>query len=77
MTKEEHQLLLMMFARQMEYITVLENVLKREGLIQSDDLPAFEAAVLSDLPARALTFQNAVEQYKKFADEVGIPLDID
>jgi len=74
MTPEEHLLMLMMFTRQSQYIATLEEILKSKSIIVPDDLPAFDFAVMIDARARDTAFQGTAEQYRRFAEELGIGL---
>ena len=74
MTDNEHALMLMMFARQFQYIKTLENMLISNGVIQADDPALFDAASLSDPDAIAPGFRETEEQYRQFAESVGLIL---
>lgn len=73
MTDKEHALVLMMFTRQTMYIQMLLDMLKSNGIIQEDDIPAFDSAVLSD-PDNAAAFLRAITQYRSFAKELDLEL---
>lgn len=73
MTDKEHALMMMMFTRQTLYIQMLLDMLKRDGIIQGDDIQAFDSAVISD-PDNVSAFHRAIKQYRSFASQLGMVL---
>ena len=74
MTDAEHLLLVMMFTRQSQYIAVLEDVLVSKEIISREDLPAFDFAARTDRLSIEKALLGTKEQYRSFADEVGVKL---
>jgi hypothetical protein len=73
MTDKEHALIMMMFTRQTMYIQMLLDMLKSNGIIQDDDIPAFDSAVTND-PDSVAAFLRVTEQYHKFANQLRLEL---
>ena len=73
MTDKEHALMMMMFTRQDMYIQILFDILKREEIIQGDDISAFEAVARND-PKGSAVFDRVDEQYRMFAKVLGLEL---
>jgi hypothetical protein len=73
MTDNEHALMMMMFTRQTLYIQMLLNMLKRDGIIEGDDVSAFDSAVISD-PDNVSAFHRVTKQYHSFANQLEMVL---
>jgi hypothetical protein len=73
MTDKEHALIVMMFTRQALYIQMLIDMLKSNGIIQGDDVPAFDSVVIND-PGSVSAFLRVTEQYHSFANQLGLEL---
>jgi hypothetical protein len=72
MTPQEHELMLLMFAKQHEAIGILIDVLKSRNILTSDDDKAFAHVVHFD-QKRLLQFTvQAWADYQKFAAQLGI-----
>jgi hypothetical protein len=69
MTDKEHALIMMMFTRQNLYIQMLLNMLKRDGIIEGDDIQAFDSAVISD-PDNVSALHRVTNQYRSFANQL-------
>jgi hypothetical protein len=73
MTENEHALMIMMFTRQTQYIQMLLDMLKSNGIIQGDDIPAFDSAVRND-PDSVDALHRVNIQYRAFANQLGLEL---
>jgi hypothetical protein len=73
MTDKEHALVMMMFTRQAMYIQMLLDMLKTNGIIQEDDIPAFDSVVTSD-PNSVDVFHRVRGQYSAFAKQLELEL---
>ena len=73
MTDKEHALIIMMFTRQTQYIQMLLEMLKSNGIIQGDDIPAFDSVVIND-PDSVAALHRVTGQYQKFAKELHLEL---
>jgi hypothetical protein len=73
MTDKEHALMKMMFTRQAMYIQMLLDMLKTNGIIQDDDVPAFDSVVINN-PDSADAFVRVTGQYSAFAKQLGLEL---
>ena len=72
MTPQEHELMLLMFARMRELIGILTDVLENRGLLTSDDRKAFSHAVPYD-PVKTLNFVlQAWKDYQAAAAQAGL-----
>ena len=73
MTDKEHALIIMMFTRQSQYIQMLLDMLKSKEIIQADDVPAFDFAVIND-PDSAAALHEVAGLYRVFATKLGVDL---
>jgi hypothetical protein len=73
MTDKEHALVIMMFTRQTMYIQMLIDMLKSNGIIQGEDVPAFDFAVCND-PDSVDALHRVNIQYRAFANRLGLEL---
>lgn len=73
MTDKEHELMIMMFTRQDFYIQMLLDMLKTNGIIQGDDIPAFESVARYNPESSALSL-CVNGQYQRFAKVLGLTL---
>jgi len=71
MTDKEHALMMMMFTRQTLQIQMLLDLLENKEIIQKAEIPAFDFVVCND-PANASLFLQVIDQYKKFASQLGM-----
>ena len=72
MTKEEHKLMILLFAKQMQFLKTLLNMLKSRGLISDDDPRFFEYATALDAESNAALYADALAAYVKAAKGLGI-----
>lgn len=73
MTDKEHALMITMFTRQTMYIQMLLEMLKSNGIIQKDDIPAFDSVVHND-PDSVDVLHQVNGLYKVFANRIGLDL---
>ena len=74
MTKHEHELMIMMFARANEAIGILTETLKSRGLWTGDDEKAFAHAVHADDLKILRYVAQARSDYLKCATSLGVVL---
>jgi hypothetical protein len=72
MTQDEHRLMVFMFTRQAIMIRSLIEILKRDGIMQTDDYAAFEALVWEHERQERSNFFVVLDQYQAFAKELGL-----
>jgi len=72
MTTQEHNLILGLLAKQMQTTEILLKMLESHGLIQNDDIEAFEFAVSQDDVSNADVLRRATERYLALAKALGI-----
>jgi hypothetical protein len=72
MTKQEHELMILMFARMNEHIGIIEETLKSRGLWTGDDARAFSHAVHSDDEKISKFVTDARNTYVNWAKDLGI-----
>jgi len=70
MTAQEHQLIIEMFKQQALYYAGLVEILKSRGVIDRDDLDAFDSLVSST--TRELLEQNVQEDYLRCGKILGV-----
>jgi hypothetical protein len=76
MTPQEHKLMMTMFARQSQMLEILVTVMKREGILERDDVAAFTNVVASDVTLNNEILQSVADEYKKAAIVLGVNLSI-
>jgi hypothetical protein len=67
MTLEEHEMLMLLFAKQEQTIFVLLEILKSRGLIENDDIAAFHSVVIGDVAASESLLRRTAEAYLRTA----------
>ena len=72
MTVQEHNLVLGLFASQMQSIEILLRMLKSRGLVEHDDIDAFSFAVTQDDASNVALLQRAKEKYMALAKAFGV-----
>lgn len=72
MTKEEHELMVMMFTRIYESIGTIEETLKSNGLWSGDDPAAFSHVVHSDAQKLISYYEHARDDYETLAAELKV-----
>ena len=72
MTRQEHELMLLMFTRLYESIGIIEETLKSRGVWSADDPTAFSHAVHSDERKLFAYAQRARNDYVNFASQLGV-----
>lgn len=70
MTRDEHKLLIMMFARQTEMLKTVIELLKSRGLTDGEDLTAFQ--YLAQQQSEQI-YRATVKEYREFAARIGVP----
>ncbi len=72
MTREEHLLVLAVFTKQQQIITVLADMLRSRDLASADDLRAFEFAAIQDEPSKDALMRQVKVFYLDVAKALGI-----
>jgi transcription initiation factor TFIIIB Brf1 subunit/transcription initiation factor TFIIB len=72
MTENEHRLMVFMFTRQTMLFRSLVELLKSRGVLESDDVAAFESLVVAQETSSRETLVSVVDQYSRFARELGL-----
>ena len=72
MTNEEHELMVLMFARLYEAIGIIGDVLKSHELLTGDDPAAFSHAVHADDQKLVAYLAQAHKDYLNAARQVGV-----
>jgi hypothetical protein len=72
MTRKEHELMLLMFARLYESIGIIEETLKSRGIWAGDDPKAFSHAVHADDRKLLHYAKRARTDYLAFANQLGV-----
>ncbi len=75
MTAQEHQLMVVMFAKQTQYIKVLVDLLKTKGIITPENQPAFDFSVPQGSVADGHLYQATQDSYRQAATALGLSLD--
>jgi hypothetical protein len=72
MTPKEHLLMLTLFAKQMQLIKILFDVMDRHGLRMADDIPAFEFGENIDAESRIDILIDTWEKYVGLAKHLEV-----
>jgi len=75
MTLEEHEMLMLIFAKQAQMISALVELLKSRGIVEDDDMAAFHSLVSADAPASEELLHRTAQFYLKMAaaSQVNLP----
>ena len=77
MTNEEHQLMVLMFARWAQAMTTISDALKRDGIWTDDDERAFRTVVQFDDKKILECAALALTEYLKCAKQAGVHTGLD
>ena len=72
MTKAEHKLMLLMFAKQTQHIKTLLQILESKGILEGDDAAAFNYAIRADVPTNAALVLEVAKLYAGMALNLGM-----
>ena len=72
MTRQEHSLIIAMFARERMYLKSVLDLLKSRNIIEGDDLPAFFSSVRFDSEKMADLIHATKTEYAQMAAMMGI-----
>lgn len=72
MTPKEHKLVASMFAKQLQYIGFLLEILQSKGITEGDDIAAYLSVSKGDPLRNARALQTAMVEYSKTAKEIGL-----
>jgi hypothetical protein len=72
MTRQEHELLILIIARTNQKLGVLTEVLKSRGIVTDDDLKAFRYAAWDDNLQIVNAITQARSDYLKIAKQAGV-----
>jgi len=76
MTESEHKLIIQMLIQQTRMFSTLIAVLESQGVIQKDDLDAYDALLSENDPEQAKEIDQGVELiYRGFAKALGVNVD--
>jgi len=72
MTPAEHDLIIAFFARQLQLIKTVMQILKSKEYITDDDFAAFEFAVTGDIVSNAGLLASTKAEYLELAKALGV-----
>jgi hypothetical protein len=75
MTKQEHLLMITMFAKQLQTTKILLQIMRSREIITADDERAFQSLVNEDSAGNAALMRDAANAYAGFAIKLGIDID--
>jgi hypothetical protein len=73
MTKEEHQLIIGLFAKQLQLYKTLMTILESRGIVESDDLQAYHVFTASS----GKTTDELINHAKLIYRTIAVPLGLD
>jgi hypothetical protein len=74
MTAEEHKAIVSMFAFQQQKINLLVSVMKSKGILEADDLSAFEFAARADIDANGVLAREVASWWATLCQVSGVVL---
>jgi len=74
MTLEEHEMFMLLFAKQEQTIGVLLEILKSRNLIENDDIAAFQSVVIGDVVKSQSVLRRMATAYLASARAAGVTL---
>jgi hypothetical protein len=72
MTDAEHKLMVFMFAQQLQRFMALIEALKSKGVLEPDDIMAYEQLVYAEEDRFARLFEATAVQYEDYAEGLGV-----
>jgi len=75
MTKQEHQLMIAMFAKQSQFVKALVDILREKKLITAQNQPAFDFSVQPGSTVSSQVYQGTLDSYLQAARAIGLALD--
>lgn len=75
MTKQEHQLMVAMFAKQSQFIKALLDALREKQIITAKNQPAFEFSVQEGSNVDSQVYRGTLDSYLQAARTIGLALD--
>lgn len=76
MTEDEQKLLVFMLAQQQQRLLAVVEALKSKGILDADDLRAYEALLHEEKSTFLSSFANMAQQYEKFATALGLRVNL-
>jgi|HubBroStandDraft_2_1064218.scaffolds.fasta_scaffold03482_2 hypothetical protein len=76
MTKEEHELMIAMLAKQRRFIDLLVDLLVKEKIITKENRPAFEVSVHPSSVQMGQMYQETRASYLQAAEACGLKVDL-
>ena len=77
MNDQEHKLVVMMLAQQLQLLMVLVEALKAKGLLEPDDLQAYDLLIHNqERHIEKHLFVHTCKQYEDYAGALGIPVNL-
>ena len=73
MTREEHELMVAMLAKQRQFTQLLLNILIENKIVTKDILPAFDVSVGPESVTKGDMYQGTWNSYKQAAEALKIP----
>jgi hypothetical protein len=67
MTLEEHEMLMLMFAKHAQAMNILVEILKSRGVVEQDDVAAFHVAFTADSSSSEALLRHTAKAYLKAA----------
>ncbi len=74
MTANEHRLVCWMFGFQQQKINLLVSILKSKGILEGDDLTAFDFAARADATANGALAQEVATLWATLCQRAGVDL---
>jgi hypothetical protein len=76
MTREEHELMIAMLAKQRRFTQLLLNILKERKIITPENLPAFEFSIQNNPTLSGELYQETKSSYLQTASALGVKVDL-
>jgi hypothetical protein len=72
MTDQEHKLVVFMLAQQQQRFLALVEALKSKGLIEADDVRAYDELLFAEIDPSVRSFAAIAAQYEQYAEALGL-----
>jgi hypothetical protein len=76
MTEQEHKLVVFMLAQQQQRFMALVEALKSKGVLEADDVRAYEALLFAENVPSIRSFASIAAQYEQYAEALGLQVNL-
>jgi hypothetical protein len=76
MTENEHKVVVFMLAQQQQRFKALVEAPKSKGLLERDDVHAYEELLFAEIKPSVQSFSEVAAQYEQYAESLGLEVNL-